>query len=153
MKHYLRTIEYKFKPELICETETPLKKYIISSKEGTELAVEYFYNLQDEVVEKFIVLYMDAKKKIICFKVLFTGDSSSSAVYPTEIFRVALLCGAVTFICIHNHPSGDPAPSESDRELTREIIKAGNIMRIKMLDHIIIGEKKKYWSFAEHNQV
>ena len=78
------------------------------------------------------------------------GSVNSSVVSPREIFVRLCLCGAAHFIIAHNHPSGDPAPSKEDMEVTRRMGEAGKIMNIGLLDHIIIGDGC-YWSFKEHS--
>jgi DNA repair protein RadC len=72
----------------------------------------------------------------------------SSAVYPREIMKKALRWDASSLIFVHNHPSGDPEPSVSDREITKELVFAANVMQLKVLDHIIIGNNC-YFSLAD----
>jgi DNA repair protein RadC len=72
----------------------------------------------------------------------------SSAVYPREIIKGALILGATAIICFHNHPSGDPEPSISDKEITKEIVFACKVMQIRFLDHVIMGSNC-YYSFAD----
>jgi DNA repair protein RadC len=76
----------------------------------------------------------------------------SSAVYPREVIKAAIRYEASSLIFVHNHPSGDPDPSESDREITKELIFAANIMQIKVLDHIIIGNNC-FFSFADQGLI
>jgi DNA repair protein RadC len=73
---------------------------------------------------------------------------STSVVHPREVFWSAVHHRAAAIICLHNHPSGDPAPSREDRECTNRICKAGQILGIRVLDHIVVGEKD-YFSFAD----
>lgn len=71
---------------------------------------------------------------------------------PREVFRTALICGAAAIILAHNHPSGDPSPSEADIKVTRELIKAGQMLKIEVLDHIIAGKataERPYTSLRE----
>jgi len=98
--------------------------------------------------EKFKVLFLDAKNHILEEKTVFEGTVDSSAVYPREIVKEALRCDASSLIFVHNHPSGDPEPSASDREITRELVFAASVMQLKVLDHIIIGNNR-YFSFAD----
>ena len=107
-----------------------------------------YHSLRDAKQEQFKVVFMDAKNQIIEEKTFSQGTVDSSAVYPREIIKAALGYNASSLIFIHNHPSGDPTPSESDREITRELIFAVQIMQIKVLDHIIIGNNQ-YFSFAD----
>ncbi len=91
-----------------------------------------------EMQEKFMVIYLDAKNRIISSRVLFAGTLNHTQVYPREIFREALLAGSQRVILVHNHPSGDPEPSFADIELTGRMIEAGKIMGVTVLDHLII---------------
>lgn len=119
--------------------------YCRSSKE----VFDYLYHsLRDSKREKFKALFLNAKNQILEEKTVFEGTVDSSAVYPREIMREALRCEASSLIFVHNHPSGDPSPSESDRDITRELVFAANVMQIKVLDHIVIGNNR-YFSFAD----
>jgi len=121
------------------------KPYCHSSKE----VFDYLYHsLRDVKKEKFKVLFLDAKNHILEEKTVFEGTVDSSAVYPREIVKEALRCDASSLIFVHNHPSGDPEPSASDREITRELVFAASVMQLKVLDHIIIGNNR-YFSFAD----
>jgi DNA repair protein RadC len=95
---------------------------------------------------------MDAKNQILEVKTFFEGTVDSSAVYPREIVKGALRFDASSVIFVHNHPSGDPAPSVSDREITKELVFAFLVMQIKVLDHIIIGNNS-YFSFADEGLI
>ena len=107
-----------------------------------------YHSMRGEKKEKFKVLYLDAKNQILEEKTAFEGTVDSSAVYPREVIKSALLHDASAMIFVHNHPSGDPSPSQNDREITQEIIFAAKLIQIKVLDHIIIGNNR-YYSFAD----
>lgn len=116
---------------------------------SSEEVFDYLYHaLRDIKKEKFKVLFLDSKNKILEEKTVFKGTVDSSAVYPREIMKEALRCHSSSLIFVHNHPSGDPGPSASDREITRELVFAANVMQLKVLDHIIIGNNC-YFSFAD----
>lgn len=120
-----------------------------SSKE----VFDYLYHsLRDSITEKFKVLFLDAKNFILEEKTIFEGTVDSSAVYPREVIKAAIRHAASSLIFVHNHPSGDPDPSESDREITKELVFASNIMQIKVLDHIIIGNNC-FFSFADQGLI
>ena len=120
-----------------------------SSKE----VFDYLYHsLRDSRTEKFKVLFLDAKNYILEEKTIFEGTVDSSAVYPREVIKAAIRCEASSLIFVHNHPSGDPDPSASDREITKELVFAANIMQIKVLDHIIIGNNC-FFSFADQGLI
>jgi DNA repair protein RadC len=120
-----------------------------SSKE----VFDYLYHtLRDAKTERFKVLFLDAKNYILEERTFFEGTVDSSAVYPREVIKAAVRFGASSLIFVHNHPSGDPEPSESDKEITQELVFATNIMQIKVLDHIIIGNNC-YFSFADQGLI
>ena len=73
---------------------------------------------------------------------------TASLVHPREVFRPAIQESAAGLICIHNHPSGDPGPSSEDREVTRRLARAGEILGVRILDHVIVAERG-YYSFSE----
>ena len=79
---------------------------------------------------------------------IFIGSLNASIIHPREIFQVALEEGAAAVILLHNHPSGNPNPSDDDIAITKQLVKAGEILGIEVLDHIIIGNKR-YFSFRE----
>jgi len=125
------------------------KPYCHSSKE----VFEYLYHaLRDLKREKFKVMFLDSKNQILEEKTVFEGTVDSSAVYPREIMKEALKCNASSLIFVHNHPSGDPEPSLSDREITKELVFAADVMQLKVLDHIIIGNNR-YFSFADEGLI
>lgn len=110
------------------------------------------YNKADR--EMFILLLLDSKNNVIKIEPHTIGTVDTCAVYPREIFKTAIMNSASAIICVHHHPSGDPLPSDSDREITKQIVNAGNILGIKVLDHIILGDGKTvgqpaFFSFAD----
>lgn len=109
---------------------------------------ETFSFLMKETREMFICLHLDGKNKIICVDQVSVGSLNQSIVHPRHVFQTALLSNAAAIICVHQHPSGDPNPSAEDIAITRRLKEAGEIMGIKILDHIIIGDGE-YLSFVE----
>ena len=115
--------------------------------------VNYFnYLFKDEKQECFYVIYLDSKNKYIDKKMICKGILNKSLVHPREIFKEAYLLSACSFICIHNHPSGDATPSKEDMEITRHLKEIGNLHGINLIDHIIIGNNN-YYSFYEDNNL
>lgn len=98
--------------------------------------------------EHFRILLLDTKNQIITTEEISIGTLNASIVHPRDVFRAAIKRNANSIILIHNHPSGDPTPSNEDINITRRLLEAGNLMGIKVLDHIIIGDNK-YISFKE----
>ncbi|MEK6808632.1 MAG: DNA repair protein RadC, partial [Nanoarchaeota archaeon] len=100
--------------------------------------------------EYFIGAFLDTRKRLINSETIFVGSLNASIVHPREIFRSAIEEGAAAIILLHNHPSGNPEPSKEDILTTKQLIKAGNLIGIEVLDHIIIGNKD-YFSFKEND--
>lgn len=90
--------------------------------------------------EQVRALYFDTKQKLIRDVVLSMGTVNSAVISPREIFKQALQCNGVSLVLVHNHPSGDPSPSQEDRQLTLRVKTAGEVLGILLLDHIIIGD-------------
>lgn len=109
---------------------------------------EMFKDLNNETKEHFVTLHLDCKNRILCKETVSIGSLNQSIVHPREVFKTALLSNAAAILLLHNHPTGDPEPSNEDKVITRRLQEAGDIMGIKILDHIIIGEDK-YISFVE----
>jgi len=116
-------------------------------KSSREVFDYLYHSMRDLKKEVFKVIYLNAQNQIIDTVDLFEGTVNSSAVSLREVIEGAIKYNAVSLIFVHNHPSGSPEPSASDRELTRDLVFTGKVMRIKVLDHIIIGDNK-YFSFA-----
>lgn len=127
-----------------------LKEKIIDTpiyKSAQEVFDYLYHSMRDYRKEVFKAIFLNSRNQIMEIADLFEGTVNSSAVSPREVMENAIKNGAVSLIFAHNHPAGDPEPSKSDQELTRELVYAGGIMRIKVLDHIIIGDNR-YFSFA-----
>jgi len=120
------------------------KPFYNSSQEVFDYLYHSMRGLKKEV---FKIVYLNSQNQIIDTADLSEGTVNSSAVPPREVVEGAVKNNAAALICVHNHPSGNPAPSQSDKSLTRELVFAGRIMRIRVLDHIIIGDNQ-YYSFA-----
>ena len=100
--------------------------------------------------EQFVVLCLDQKHRIIGAKTVFVGSLTSSVVHPREVFRYVVQLPCAAIICVHNHPSGDPAPSQEDLAITHRLRESAELLGIRLLDHIIVGnERTGYYSFAD----
>lgn len=108
--------------------------------------------LADEEREIFIVIFMDNRNRILRYSRMFAGTLAHVEVHPREIVREAMKFNAAAVIIAHNHPSGNPEPSKSDRFLTEKIIKCCQLMDIRVLDHLVIG-RGEYTSFAERGWI
>lgn len=90
-------------------------------------------------VESFQVLLLNVRKKLIRSEEISQGLLDTILVHPREVFRAAIVANAAGIVLVHNHPSGDPAPSEADIKVTRDLIRAGQLLKIEVVDHVIIG--------------
>lgn len=102
----------------------------------------------DEVHEVVIAIHLNQKNRVVGYHEVSRGGTTGSAVTPADVFRPALLSGAVKIILSHNHPSGDPTPSPEDTAFTQRIKKAGDILGVKLLDHIVVADGK-FFSFLD----
>ncbi|MBX3325544.1 MAG: DNA repair protein RadC [Nitrospira sp.] len=98
--------------------------------------------------EEFLVVFLDAKHRPTGYQVVSVGSLTLSIVHPREVFKAAVCMNAAAVICIHNHPSGDPTPSQEDRALTKRLMESGELLGIRVLDHVVIGEDR-HVSFAD----
>jgi DNA repair protein RadC len=128
-----------------------LKQKIIDQpvyKSSKEVFDYLYYSMRDLKKEVFKAIYLNNRNQIIDTADLFEGTLDSIPIHPREILESAINHRATALIFAHNHPAGDPTPSRSDKQLTRDLVFAGNILQIKVLDHIIIGGNA-YFSFAD----
>jgi DNA repair protein RadC len=105
--------------------------------------------LRYSVKEQFIVILLNGKNKVVGTEVISEGSLSSSVVHPREVYASALLHHAAAIMVAHNHPSGDPKPSDEDREITSLLAQSGKVLGIPLVDHIVIGDGT-YYSFLEN---
>ena len=103
-------------------------------------------------VERFGVVMLDTKHRVIRATVLSVGTLDASLVHPREVFRAAAAGGAASLVLFHNHPSGDPTPSPDDVALTARLVDAGTLMGIEVLDHLVLGDVR-YYSFKESGRI
>ena len=121
---------------------------VIKSPAEVYQAAKQLLALHEEPEEHFCILCLNTKNKIVGVHTISIGSLNASIVHPREVFKAAMLNNASGIICLHNHPSGDPEPSRDDIETTHRLVNAGNILGIKVLDHVIIGDNR-YVSLKE----
>jgi DNA repair protein RadC len=122
-------------------------KQIRSSADASTLVHTY---LADVDREHFLVLMLSQKNTVIGINTVSVGSLTASVVHPRECFKPAILSNAAAIILAHNHPSGQPQPSQEDRVLTVRLVAAGKLLGISVLDHVIIGDgTSAYFSFAD----
>lgn len=140
--------------QLLCIAELT-KRMAKATNEGrlkmsTPEVVAHYYmeDMRHLTMEKVILVMLDSKSRILKDMVISTGTVNSTLLSPREIYLNALKYEAVNIILLHNHPSGDPTPSREDIQTTKRMQEAGNLIGIKLMDHIIIGDNK-YVSLCE----
>lgn len=97
--------------------------------------------LRDAPTEQFHILLLDARHRLLRSVLTSQGTLTATLVHPREVFRPALREAAAAIVLVHNHPSGDPAPSQEDREITRRLARAGALIGIPVLDHVIVADR------------
>ena len=112
---------------------------IMEPRNAAELLIPQFGSKR---VEHFGVLLLDTKHRVMRTSVVSVGSLDASVVHPREVFREATMVGAAAIVLFHNHPSGDPAPSDDDLALTERLVRAGELMGIHVLDHVIVAESR-----------
>lgn len=118
----------------------PDDRYIVRSPEdGADYVMEEMRNLNQE---HFVVLFLNTKNQIIHRQTIFIGSLNASIVHPREVYREAVKRSAASIICAHNHPSGDPSPSQEDIHVTKRLVESGKMIGIELLDHLVIGDRK-----------
>ena len=108
------------------------------------------HELEHELQEKLLVIFLNTRKYVINKKVVFIGTVNSSIVHARDVFREAVKCNAVSLILVHNRPAGSINPSFQDVNMTNNFISIGKMIGIDVIDHVIIG-KNSYYSFLESN--
>jgi DNA repair protein RadC len=116
-------------------------------KSSREVFDYLYHSMRDLKKELLKVIYLSSQNQIIDTVDLSEGTTNTSSISPREVMEGAIKHYAASLIFVHNHPSGNPEPSQSDKDVTRDLVYAGRIMQIKVLDHIIIGENR-YFSFT-----
>jgi DNA repair protein RadC len=119
-------------------------------KDSKDVFNHFHERLKNEKQENFFVLILDTKNKIVKEELVTKGVLDAAIVHPREIFKPAIRNSASKIILVHNHPSGDPSPSPEDLEITEKIVRLGDDLDIKVLDHVIIGNGE-HWSWQEEN--
>ena len=104
--------------------------------------------ITDKAKEHFKLILLNSRNRIISISTISIGTLTTSLVHPREVFKEALAHSAASVILAHNHPSGDPEPSEDDLKITKKLVESGKILGIEVIDHIIIG-KNSFYSFRE----
>lgn len=121
------------------------KNKITSPKEAADIFIPIF---RDEVKEHFVVICLNNSNKIIRYEILTTGTLNASLVHAREVFKTAFEHNSANIILLHNHPSGNPEPSNEDKAITKRLVEIGKLMEVNIFDHIIVAGNE-YFSFVE----
>jgi len=140
---------YRVKTKLVIEGHKEYKPLKFSNSRDVYIA---FKKLVESDKERFYSLFLDTKNNLIGVDMVSQGCLDSSPIHPREVYKSAILASAASIIFVHSHPSGDPEPSISDKEITRLLKQAGDMLQISVLDHIIIG-LNRYYSFADKGEL
>ena len=117
----------------------------------SQTVYDTFRFLQQETKEHFLALHLDSKNRLVCVDHVASGSLSACVVHPREVYKSALLSSAAAMVLLHNHPSGDTTPSREDIALTTRLKEAGDLLGIRLLDHLIVGES--YLSMADRGML
>ena len=129
--------------------EASLPTEVKDSKDSFERFLPYIDDMRQE---HFLVLYLNQSNHALKVECISNGGTTTVIADPKLIFKNALNLNATAIILGHNHPSGNPRPSEDDRQLTKKLIAAGKLLDISVIDHIIIGNER-YYSFRDHGEM
>jgi DNA repair protein RadC len=145
MRYCIRTVTWRFKESI--ELDLPAKRSI-TIRSPKDVFENYQSLFKDQVRERFVVFWLNSANKVIGFEVITEGLLNSSLCHPREIYRGACVATAASIIIAHNHPSGNPEPSQEDIVITKQVVDSGKILGIPVHDHIIFAEDT-YTSFTE----
>ncbi len=126
----------------------PLEEAVIKPEIARDV-IEKVFSLSSSPVEKFGIITLTTKNRIAGLHIIAIGGLNQAAIEAREVFQQAILNNAATIILFHGHPSGDTQPSREDILFTKRLEEAGQILGIKVLDHVVIGESGRYVSFKE----
>lgn len=106
-------------------------------------------DIRDNKKEHFVIFYLDTRNQEIKREIISVGSLNANLVHPREVFEPAVRYLAAQVIIVHNHPAGDPSPSQEDLEITKQLVEAGKLLGIELKDHVIVS-KTNFFSFKEH---
>src|ERR1035437_2537150 len=150
MKHFLKTVTWKFKDVTSEYPELNEKRIKITSPQ--DIFEHFAFLFTDQIRERFVVFWLSSSDIVTGFEVVSEGLLNSSLVHPREVFRGAIVSSCANIILAHNHPSGNDEPSSEDISITKQICEAGKIIGISVFDHLIFAEDK-YTSFVERRLI
>src|SRR4030095_2681704 len=138
-----------FRVQFVAEPRQVSERSFCRSSEQVASVARGIYQTLDADKEHFLLLALNNKNRVNGFKVVSTGTLTASLVHPREVWLAALHLCAAAVIFVHNHPSGEPAPSQEDIEITRRLKETGEVLGIRVLDHLVLGEAGRFYSFSD----
>ena len=147
-KSFFKEVQAEYKITSDKDSKNKLHNVKISCSDDAVTLLRKIYPIDITYREAFVCLFLNKRNNTVGHAIISLGGINGTVIDNKIIFQHALLCNASCIILSHNHPSGEIGPSEADKFLTKKIKKAGEIMDIKVLDHIILGETN-YYSFAD----
>lgn len=148
----VKAVQLKCIGELSKRMASAVARPRLSFNEPITIAKYYMEHLRHEEQEVLIVMLLDGRNHLLKEETISRGSVNGTLITPREIFMEALKYHAVAVVLVHNHPSGDPTPSECDRKITERVYTSGELLGVKLLDHIVIGDQK-YISFREQGML
>ena len=146
--YYLPSYSVRLVRETLFKSETKLA----DSPQRVVEVVRAYWGEGELDREHLVCLVLNARSQVVAVNTVSVGTLSASLVHPREVFKPAVVLGAAGVVVVHNHPSGDSSPSADDRDTTRRLVRAGEIMGIPLLDHVIIAADSSF-SFREHGLI
>ena len=147
-KHYLKRVTWKFSDVATRYPELKDQHPLMRTPDDAYASFRFLFSGQ--VRERFVVFWLDTMNHVQGFEIITEGTLNSSLAHPREVFRGAIVATCASIIVAHNHPSGNPEPSNEDVLLTKQLIEAGKIIGIPVLDHIIFANDR-FTSLAERS--
>lgn len=148
-RYRIKTYSVSIVSEAPAQSQEYAGRAVRSSEDTYRLGLGLFQSLSlDRDREHFVLLCLNNKNRLEGFKVISTGSLTSALVHPREVYHAAITLRAAAVVFIHNHPSGEPMPSPEDLEITRRLKEVGEVLGVRVLDHVIIGYDR-YYSFSD----
>lgn len=148
----LRTSPYKVRVMLV-KDKARKKRASLQIKSPGDVYVLLEKDIKQLDRESAHAIYLDSRNKVLGTEMISLGTLNANLIHPRELFKGAILISAASIILVHNHPSGEAVPSEDDIEITKRVVKAGKILGIDVLDHVVIGNGTgEYLSLKEYSQ-
>jgi len=144
-----KVYEFRIVRSMISDSESLYQAKASSPGNVFDCLKDYFSAFDRE---HFVALHLDSRLQIVAREIISIGTLDCTVASPREVFKGAVINSSKGIIVCHNHPSGDPAPSQNDRELTKRLKEAGNLLEINLHDHIIFGHKS-FYSFCEQGSI